>query len=65
MNMKYIDDQKDLEDYNTVDINIEAEEKEQDENTDNYPNLSIKIEQAQYFWISENDLNGDKKNDFN
>ena len=48
MNMKYIDDQKDLEDYNTVDINIEAEEKEQDENTDNYPNLSIKIEQAQY-----------------
>ena len=45
MNMKYIDDQKDLEDYNTVDINIEAEEKEQDENTDNYPNLSIK---AQY-----------------
>ena len=46
--MKYIDDQKDLEDYNTVDINIEAEEKEQDENTDNYPNLSIKIEQAQY-----------------
>ena len=48
MNMRYIDDQKDLEDYNTVDINIEAEEKEQDENTDNYPNLSIKIEQAQY-----------------
>ena len=48
MNMKYIDDQKELEDYNTVDINIEAEEKEQDENTDNYPNLSIKIEQAQY-----------------
>ena len=48
MNMKYIDDQKDLEDYNTVDINIEAEEKEQDENTDNYPNLSIKIEQEQY-----------------
>ena len=48
MNLKYIDDQKDLEDYNTVDINIEAEEKEQDENTDNYPNLSIKIEQAQY-----------------
>lgn len=48
MNMKYIDNQKDLEDYNTVDINIEAEEKEQDENTDNYPNLSIKIEQAQY-----------------
>ena len=48
MNMKYIDDQKDLEDYNTVDINVEAEEKEQDENTDNYPNLSIKIEQAQY-----------------
>ena len=48
MNMKYIDDQKDLEDYNTVDINIEAEEKEQDENTDNYPNLIIKIEQAQY-----------------
>lgn len=48
MNMKYIDDQKDLEDYNTVDINIEAEEKEQDENTDNYPKLSIKIEQAQY-----------------
>ena len=48
MIMKYIDDQKDLEDYNTVDINIEAEEKEQDENTDNYPNLSIKIEQAQY-----------------
>ena len=47
MNMRYIDDQKDLEDYNTVDINIEAEEKEQDENTDNYPNLSIKIEQAQ------------------
>jgi len=46
--MRYIDDQKDLEDYNTVDINIEAEEKEQDENTDNYPNLSIKIEQAQY-----------------
>ena len=46
--MKYIDDQKDLEDYNTVDINIEAEEKEQDENTGNYPNLSIKIEQAQY-----------------
>lgn len=36
MNMRYIDDQKDLEDYNTVDINIEAEEKEQDENTDNY-----------------------------
>ena len=31
MNMRYIDDQKDLEDYNTVDINIEAEEKEQDE----------------------------------
>ena len=48
MNMRFIDDQKDLEDYNTVDINIEAEEKEQDENTDNYPNLSIKIEQAQY-----------------
>lgn len=48
MNMRYIDDQKDLEDYNTVDINIEAEEKEQDKNTDNYPNLSIKIEQAQY-----------------
>ena len=48
MNMRYIDDQKDLEVYNTVDINIEAEEKEQDENTDNYPNLSIKIEQAQY-----------------
>ena len=48
MNMRYIDDQKDLEDYNTVDINIGAEEKEQDENTDNYPNLSIKIEQAQY-----------------
>ena len=48
MNMRYIDDQKHLEDYNTVDINIEAEEKEQDENTDNYPNLSIKIEQAQY-----------------
>ena len=48
MNMRYIDDQKDLEDYNTVDINIEAEEKEKDENTDNYPNLSIKIEQAQY-----------------
>lgn len=48
MNMRYIDDQKDLEDYNTVDINIEAEEKKQDENTDNYPNLSIKIEQAQY-----------------
>lgn len=48
MDMEYIDNQKDLEDYNTVDINIESEEKEQEENVDDYPNLSIKIEPAQY-----------------
>lgn len=34
-----------LEDYGTVDIDIE---KKEDEITEDYPNLSIKIEQAQY-----------------
>ena len=35
-----------LEDYNTVEVNIERKEEERDE--EDYPNLSIKIEPAQY-----------------
>ncbi len=45
---KYVDHQMDLEDYNTVEINTESKNKELEDNKENYPNLSIKIEQAQY-----------------
>ncbi len=38
--------QEDLEDYNTVEV--EKENNSQEENKEEYPNLTIKIEQAQY-----------------
>ena len=45
---KYVSNKIDLEDYNTVEINTESKNTELEDNKENYPNLSIKIEQAQY-----------------
>ena len=38
----------DLEDYDTVEVQTDGFKKTEDTNKDDYPNLSIKIEQAQY-----------------
>lgn len=41
-------EENDLEDYDTVNVENETENTEEKENKEEYPNLSIKIEQAQY-----------------
>lgn len=43
----YKDESKDLEDYDTVEVESE-DGKESEKSVEDYPNLSIKIEQAQY-----------------
>lgn len=42
------DERLDLEDYHTVEIESDGEEEQQQKISEEYPNLSIKIEQAQY-----------------
>ena len=48
MNIEHTENQDGLEDYNTVDVDVDVENEELEENINDYPNLNIKIERMLY-----------------